>query len=142
VAERNTKSESNPQAELADDGLDIPEFLKISAERRKQAWIEFDARRSSAPAPGRALTETELAYRRSIERDKAAKRASDEIRFRSMRAKAAQERAERQAIQKIIDSNSPHRVKRRGLGRSRRNGKGPGEEAPSPKAKTERQVLP
>jgi hypothetical protein len=27
-----------------DDGLDIPAFLKISAERRKQAWIEYDRR--------------------------------------------------------------------------------------------------
>ena len=33
-----------------DDGLDIPEFLKISAERRKQAWIEYDNRQRTPEA--------------------------------------------------------------------------------------------
>src|SRR5262249_53874917 len=53
----------------ADDGLDIPEFLKISAERRKQAWLEFDARHPSKPIPtfGREMREVEHAYRASIE---------------------------------------------------------------------------
>jgi hypothetical protein len=82
----------------ADDGLNIPEFLKISAERRKQAWLEFDARHSSKPTPAfsREMTETERLYRASIEREKAAKRAADEIRFQAMRAKAAAEKAERE----------------------------------------------
>jgi len=29
--------------------LDIPEFLKISQERRKQAWIEFDQQHNARP---------------------------------------------------------------------------------------------
>jgi hypothetical protein len=63
---------TSPIKRQADDGLDIPEFLKISAERRKQAWLKFDARHSSKPAPafGRDLTETERAYRASIAREK------------------------------------------------------------------------
>jgi hypothetical protein len=34
-----------------DDGLDIPDFLQISAERRAEAWREWDARRKSATVP-------------------------------------------------------------------------------------------
>jgi hypothetical protein len=34
----------------ADDRLDIPEFLKISAKRRKQAWIEYDQRQRTPEA--------------------------------------------------------------------------------------------
>jgi hypothetical protein len=30
-----------------DDGLDIPEFLKISQERRAAAWAEYDATRNA-----------------------------------------------------------------------------------------------
>src|SRR5262249_17826867 len=92
------------QDDQADDGLDIPEFLKISTGRRKQAWREFDARRSSTPAPtpGRELTETERAYRASIARERVAKRAADEIRFQTMRAKAAAEKAERQAVKQAV----------------------------------------
>jgi hypothetical protein len=33
-----------------DDGLDIPEILKISAERRMQAWIEYDQRQRTPEA--------------------------------------------------------------------------------------------
>ena len=56
-------SAKQQDAQGADDGLDIPEFLKISAERRKQAWREFDARRAPTPVPtpGREMTETERA---------------------------------------------------------------------------------
>jgi hypothetical protein len=42
-----------------DDGLDIPEFLKISAERRKQAWIEYDRRQSTPEAVLRREQEPE-----------------------------------------------------------------------------------
>ena len=30
---------------MNDDGLDIPEFLKLSSERRRKAWEEYDNRR-------------------------------------------------------------------------------------------------
>jgi hypothetical protein len=100
-----------------DDGLDIPEFLKISAERRQQAWIEFDARRSSTPTPtptpGREMTKTERLYRASIERDKAAKRAADEVRFQAMRAKAAAEKAERLAVRHAVEQQNHKRHRER-----------------------------
>lgn len=92
------------QDDRDDDGLDIPEFLKICAERRKQAWREFDARRPSKPTPtiGRELSETERAYWASIEREKAARRAADEVRFKVMRAKAAAEKVERRAVEQAV----------------------------------------
>jgi hypothetical protein len=97
------------------DNLDIPEFLKISAKRRKQAWLEFDAHRPQPiPTFGREMSATERAYRASIEREKAAKRAADEIRFQSMRAKAAAEKAERQAVQQAVEQQKreEHRARR------------------------------
>jgi len=89
----------------ADDGLNVPEFLKISAGRRKQAWLEFDARHPSKPVPtfGREMSETERPYRASIEREKAARRAVDEVRFQVMRAKAATEKAEREAVRQAVE---------------------------------------
>src|SRR5262245_38931062 len=103
MSARITTPQVEVQDDQADDGLDVPEFLKISAERRKQAWLEFDGRRPSTPTPGRELTETERLYRASIERDKAAKRAADELRFQVMRAKAAADRAERQSIRQAVE---------------------------------------
>src|SRR5262245_27797357 len=101
----NIISSAEQQDDRADDGLDIPAFLKISARRRKQAWLKFDARHpsKSTPAFSREMTETEHLYRASIERDKAAKRAADEVRFQAMRAKAAAEKAERQAVRQAVE---------------------------------------
>src|SRR5262249_22099629 len=81
----------------ADPGLDIPDFLQIPAADRQRAWERHPSK--PTPALGRVMTETERAYRASIERDKAAKRAADEIRFEAMRAKAAAAKAERAAVQ-------------------------------------------
>jgi hypothetical protein len=112
----NNTSPVQRQDDQADDSLDIPAFLKISAQRRKQAWREFDARRSStpAPAPGREMRETERAYRASIERDRAAKRAADEIRFRQLRAKTAADKAARAAVQLAVKQRQHE--ERRGVG--------------------------
>jgi hypothetical protein len=105
----------------ADDGLDIPEFLKISAERRKQAWLEFDARPPLKPIPtfGREMSETERLYRASIEQEKAAKRATDEVRFQAMRAKAAAEKAERMAVKRAVDHQRNAERRSRGAGATR-----------------------
>src|SRR5262245_17736439 len=102
----------------ADDGLDSPEFLKISAGQRRQAWIEFDQRRSSTPTPtpGHNLTETERAYRASIEHDRAVKRAADEVRFRAMRARTAAAKAERAAVRLAVKQRQ-HEERRVGHGR-------------------------
>jgi len=83
-----------------DAALDIPEFLKISAAVRRLAWERTPPR--AMPAFGRELTETEKLYRASIERERAAKRAADEVRFQQMRAKVAAVKAERLAIAKAI----------------------------------------
>jgi len=113
MSARDITSKAEPQASQADDSLDIPEFLKISAERRQQAWLEFDAHCPSKPIPtfGREMSATERAYRLSIERERAAKRVADEVRFRAMRAKAAAERAERRAVEQAV--NQREREERR-----------------------------
>ena len=97
----------------ADDGLDVPDLLKLTAADRRLAWERNPSR--PMPAFGRAMTETELAYRASIERDKAAKRAADEIRFQAMRAKAAAEKAERQTVKQAVEQRKHE--KDRGVGR-------------------------
>jgi hypothetical protein len=51
----------------ADDGLDVPDFLKLTAADRRRAWERNPSR--SMPAFGREMTETELAYRASIARE-------------------------------------------------------------------------
>jgi hypothetical protein len=80
-----------------DDG--IPAFLKLSPEQRAAAWLRNPPR--EAPALGQ-MTETERAYRASLEAEKAAKRAADAIRFKVLRAKAAAQKAERQAIKQSV----------------------------------------
>jgi hypothetical protein len=123
MSRANITSPIKQQADdQADDGLNIPEFLKISAERRKQAWLEFDARHSSKPTPAfsREMTETERLYRASIEREKAAKRAADEIRFQAMRAKAAAEKAEREAVRQAVEQQKREQRRAVAGGRGRR----------------------
>lgn len=71
----------------ADDDLLVPEFLKISQEDRRRGWERQPPK--SMPAFGRELTEIERLYRQSIEAERRAKRAADEVRFQAMRAKAA-----------------------------------------------------
>jgi len=114
----NITNTSGRQDDQASDALAIPQFLKISAERRKQAWLEFDARRASppTPTPGREMSATERAYRASIERDKAARRAADEVRFRAMRAKAAAEKAERQAVKRTVKQQNREQRRARRAG--------------------------
>jgi hypothetical protein len=44
------KSDKNGEIKMSndnDDGLAIPEFLKISQERRRLAWAEYDLKASS-----------------------------------------------------------------------------------------------
>ena len=106
----NITREVGRQADQVGDDLDVPTFLKISAADRRRAW----ERQPSKPMPafGRELSETERAYRASIERERAAKRAADEIRFEAMRAKAAAEKAEHQAVEQAIQQQ---RRARRGV---------------------------
>jgi hypothetical protein len=85
----------------ANDGLDVPDFLKLSAADRRRAWERHPSK--PTPALGREVTSTEVAYRASIEREKAAKRAADEVRFQAMRAKAAAEKSEREAIKQAVE---------------------------------------
>jgi len=87
----------------ADDqaGLDVPDFLQIPAADRRRAWDRHPPK--PIPAFRRDVTETERAYRASIEREKTAKRAADEIRFQAVRAKAAAEKAEREAVRQAVN---------------------------------------
>jgi|SRR5213595_3943805 hypothetical protein len=82
------------------DDLDIPAFLKLTAEQRRAAWARQPAK--PIPAFSREITDTERAYRASIEAQKAERRAADELRFRAMRAKAAAEKAERHAVKQAV----------------------------------------
>jgi len=109
----NIISEIKQQDELADDGLSIPNFFKLTAADRRPAWERNPSR--PLPAFGREMTATERAYRASIELDKAVKRARDEVRFRQLRAKAAAEKAERAAVQLAVKQRQ--REERRGVGR-------------------------
>jgi hypothetical protein len=84
-----------------DDGLAVPDFLKISVADRRLAWERNPPK--PMPAFGREMTETEIAYCASIEAEKAAKRAADEIRFQKMRAKAATEKVERLALKRAVE---------------------------------------
>lgn len=83
--------------------LDIPEFLKLSAEERRAGWQRNPPR--AMPAFGREISETERLYRASIERDKAKQRAIDEQRFREMRERDAQDKAEREAVAAEVQRN-------------------------------------
>jgi phage terminase Nu1 subunit (DNA packaging protein) len=83
-----------------DDGLSVPDFLRISAEDRRRAWERSPPR--STPALERKRTATEIAYYASIAAEMAAKRAADAIRFKVLRARAAAEKAERQAIKQSV----------------------------------------
>jgi len=85
---------------MSDDDLDIPEFLRVTPERaaaRRQAWIDNPPKAMPAFA-GHQSNETQRLYRESIERDKARKRELDRPRFEAMRAKAAAEKAELDAV--------------------------------------------
>ena len=96
----NITPQVNRQDDQADDGLDVPDFLKLTAADRRRAWARFQPR--ALPAFVREMSETERLYRASIERDKAAKRAADEIRFQTMRAKATAEKAERRTVEQAV----------------------------------------
>jgi hypothetical protein len=47
---QHEKEKTMKSTNRTDDGLDIPEILKISAERRMQAWIEYDQRQRTPEA--------------------------------------------------------------------------------------------
>ena len=64
----NIISEIKQQDELADDGLSIPNFFKLTAADRRLAWERNPSR--PLPAFGREMTATERAYRASIELDR------------------------------------------------------------------------
>jgi hypothetical protein len=83
-----------------DDRLDIPEFLKISQEQRKQAWTEYDARKATPASNSRVISETERLYRESIERGRAiAKYYRDRARYAFFEKKRS-EQAEIDAVKK------------------------------------------
>jgi len=95
-----TPSADRQDDDQADDGLGVSDFLKIPAAARRRAWERHPPK--PMPAFRREMTSTEVAYRASIERERAAKRAADEVRFQAMRAKAAAAKAERQAVEQAV----------------------------------------
>ena len=98
-------TQANRQADDQADGLDLPDFLKIPAADRRRAWDRHPPK--PMPAFGRELSSTERAYRASIERERMAKRAADEVRFKAMRAKAAAEKAERDSVKRAVAREIP-----------------------------------
>ena len=78
------------------DDLAIPEFLRLSKEARAEAWIRKPPR--PMPSFGREMTETERAYRASIEHDKARQRAINEQRWAELRERQQEEKAARAQV--------------------------------------------
>lgn len=79
----------NPNLLLEDHA--IPRFLRLTQEERNAAWVR------NPPRPMPEFYErnaTQLAYLESIERDKAAQRAKDEVRWAILKARKAAEKAE------------------------------------------------
>jgi hypothetical protein len=87
---------------MNDDGLDIPEFLRISTERRRQAWERWSREHptGSAMTFKRRETEVERAYRISKDRDKAFRQATTKYveNKNSYFAKRKAENAEKKAV--------------------------------------------
>jgi hypothetical protein len=81
---------------MEDDPFHIPDFLVLTPEQRAAGWRRCPPK--SLPAFGREVNETQIAYRQSIEDEKALKRVLDEQRFRIMREKAAAEKAELEGV--------------------------------------------
>ena len=79
-----------------DDGLDIPEFLRLSKETRAEAWIRKPPK--AMPGFGRTFSETERAYRASIEHDKARARVIAEQRWAELRERQQEEKAARERV--------------------------------------------
>lgn len=79
----------NPNLLLEDHA--IPRFLRIPQAQRNAAWVR------NPPRPMPEFYErnaTQIAYRESIERDKAIQRAKDEVRWAMLKARRAAEQAE------------------------------------------------
>lgn len=95
---------------MSDSDLEIPDFLRIPASARAAGW------RDHPPQPtqsfGREMSETERLYRESIEYDKAVKRELDRPRFAAMRARAAAEKAELEAVRIAAAKANPRRRRR------------------------------
>ena len=78
------------------DDLDIPEFLRLTKQQRAEAWIRQPPR--PMPSFGRELSETERAYRASIEHDKARARVIAEQRWAELRERQQEEKAARDRV--------------------------------------------
>lgn len=79
----------NPNLLLEDHA--IPRFLRLTQEERNAAWVRNPPR----PMPEfYQRNATQLAYLKSIERDKAIQRAKDEARWAILKARKAAEQAE------------------------------------------------
>ena len=85
---------------LLTDAYYIPYALRLTKEERAAAWERNPPR--PMPQFGQERTPTEIAYYQSIEADKAAKRAKDEVRWAALKAKKDAERAERDTVAQAI----------------------------------------
>lgn len=85
---------------MSDIDLDIPDFLRVTPEEaaRRKLWWEKNPPKAMPSFGGREPTETERAYNESKERDKALRLERDRPRFEAMRAKAAADKAELEAV--------------------------------------------
>ena len=88
---------------MNEDDLDIPEFLKISAEHRKAAWVEYyrDHPARKQEPTGWQPSQVEKDYLASKKRDKALKYV---IKEPERKARYAQKKAETAEIQSVKDA--------------------------------------
>jgi len=63
-AVKNDRIEAD--VKMNDDGLDIPEFLKLSAERRQKAWEEYDRRRMQTPRTAESVVNDQVEPLRKV----------------------------------------------------------------------------
>ena len=84
------------------DDLEIPTFLRLTAQQRKQAWLDHPPTTCARNSTGIKLTETERLYRASIERDKALKRELDQQRWAELKARKLADKAERDGVKRAV----------------------------------------
>jgi hypothetical protein len=85
--------------------MDIPAFLIIPQDRRKQAWVEWLQQHHHTSAhtqSGRVETETERLWRTSRDRDKAKRDAINRPKYDEQLKKWAAINAEKKAIKAAV----------------------------------------
>lgn len=81
-----------------DEFPDIPSFLRLTAEQRRQGWLDHPPYVPTA----RPLTEAERERKADDMRKQALKRALDEQRWAALREKANADKAERAAVARAV----------------------------------------